>query len=55
MYESDNEPLGPATYYMTNTNRWEVSNVGYFIENNNAEYKINSTSIVTNTQESRLF
>ncbi|KAJ0098674.1 hypothetical protein Patl1_21272 [Pistacia atlantica] len=55
VYESDNEPLGPAAYYLTNTNRWRVSNVGYSIENNNAEYKIDSTSIVTNTQELRLF
>ncbi|XP_031281205.1 probable LRR receptor-like serine/threonine-protein kinase At1g53420 [Pistacia vera] len=30
MYESDNEPLGPTTYYLTDTSRWGVSNVGYF-------------------------
>ncbi|XP_031260474.1 probable LRR receptor-like serine/threonine-protein kinase At1g56140 [Pistacia vera] len=55
VYESDIEPLGPATYYLTDTNRWGVSNVGYFIENNNLQYKINSASTVTNTQELRLF
>ncbi|KAJ0025776.1 hypothetical protein Pint_06915 [Pistacia integerrima] len=55
VYESDNEPLGPATYYLTDTNRWGVSNVGYFIGSNNIQYNIISTSTVTNTQESRLF
>ncbi|KAJ0043484.1 hypothetical protein Pint_18189 [Pistacia integerrima] len=54
VYESDNEPLGPATYYLANTNSWGVSNVGYF-ENDNAEYIISSGPIVTNTKESILF
>nr|KYP40489.1 putative LRR receptor-like serine/threonine-protein kinase At1g56130 family [Cajanus cajan] len=30
VYESDNEKLGPATYFVTKTQRWAVSNVGYF-------------------------
>jgi hypothetical protein len=38
VYEMDNETLGPATYYVTNTNRWAVSNVGYFTGNNNPQY-----------------
>ncbi|KAJ0098676.1 hypothetical protein Patl1_21270 [Pistacia atlantica] len=54
VYESDNERLGPATYYLTDTNRWGVSNVGY-VEDDNLEYTINSASVVTNTQESTLF
>ncbi|XP_040375270.1 uncharacterized protein LOC112199164 [Rosa chinensis] len=28
VYEKEIEPLGPATYYVTDTNRWRVSNVG---------------------------
>lgn len=28
VYEQDSEPLGTATYYVTETNRWGVSNVG---------------------------
>ncbi|XP_019176781.1 PREDICTED: uncharacterized protein LOC109172071 [Ipomoea nil] len=28
VYERDNETLGSATYYMTSTGRWAVSNVG---------------------------
>lgn len=38
VYERDNETLGPATYYVTNTNRWAVSNVGYFTGSNNPQY-----------------
>ncbi|KAK7313192.1 hypothetical protein VNO77_37687 [Canavalia gladiata] len=30
LYEKDNETLGPATYFVTDTQRWAVSNVGYF-------------------------
>lgn len=38
-YEKDTEPLGPATYYVTDTNRWGVSNVGLktqFVGNNSS-------------------
>ncbi|GMN56519.1 hypothetical protein TIFTF001_025634 [Ficus carica] len=38
LYEGDEEDLGPATYYVTNTNRWAVSNVGFFTGNNNPSY-----------------
>jgi hypothetical protein len=33
VYEADNQTLGPATYFVTDTNRWAVSNVGIFIGN----------------------
>ena len=36
LYERDNETLGPDTYYVVDTERWEVSNVGYFSGPNNA-------------------
>ena len=36
LYERDNETLGPATYYVVDTERWAVSNVGYFSGPNNA-------------------
>ncbi|XP_039172054.1 probable LRR receptor-like serine/threonine-protein kinase At1g56140 isoform X2 [Eucalyptus grandis] len=32
VYERDNNSLGPATYYVTDTERWAVSNVGIFNE-----------------------
>ncbi|XP_028086342.1 probable LRR receptor-like serine/threonine-protein kinase At1g56140 isoform X1 [Camellia sinensis] len=55
IYERDNETLGPATYYVTSTNRWAVSNVGRFGENNNAHYTSFSSSQFTNTLDSELF
>ncbi|KAE9458416.1 hypothetical protein C3L33_09654, partial [Rhododendron williamsianum] len=55
MYERDDEALGPATYYMTSTKRWAVSNVGRFGENNNARYTSNSSSQITDTLDSELF
>ena len=36
LYERDNETLGPTTYYVVDTERWAVSNVGYFSGPNNA-------------------
>ncbi|XP_044468029.1 probable LRR receptor-like serine/threonine-protein kinase At1g56140 isoform X2 [Mangifera indica] len=55
VYERDNETLGPATYYMTDSNRWGVSNVGYFTGSNNPQYIIFSQSQFTNTLDSELF
>ena len=44
MYERDNETLGPATYYVVDTDRWAVSNVGYFTGTNDAQYTSSSSS-----------
>ncbi|KAH1121310.1 hypothetical protein J1N35_004470 [Gossypium stocksii] len=55
LFERDNETLGPASYYVTNTNRWAVSNVGYFTASNNPQYIITSGSQFTNTLDSELF
>ncbi|KAG5546870.1 hypothetical protein RHGRI_018889 [Rhododendron griersonianum] len=55
VYERDNEALGPATYYVTGTKRWAVSNVGRFGENNNAQYTSNSSSQIADTLDSELF
>ncbi|KAI8534006.1 hypothetical protein RHMOL_Rhmol10G0054700 [Rhododendron molle] len=44
IYERDNETLGPATYYVSSTNRWAVSNVGRFGDNNNSIYTSDSSS-----------
>ncbi|PON38539.1 Malectin [Parasponia andersonii] len=38
LYERDNETLGPATYYVTSTKRWAVSNVGSFTGNSEPHY-----------------
>ncbi|XP_048130083.1 probable LRR receptor-like serine/threonine-protein kinase At1g56140 isoform X3 [Rhodamnia argentea] len=55
VYEMDNNTLGPATYYVTDTERWAVSNVGYFTGNNNHSYKASTLSQSTNTLDSELF
>ncbi|TYH30577.1 hypothetical protein ES288_A01G106800v1 [Gossypium darwinii] len=55
LFERDNETLGPASYYVTNTNRWAVSNVGYFTASHNPQYIITSGSQFTNTLDSELF
>ncbi|XP_058217948.1 probable LRR receptor-like serine/threonine-protein kinase At1g56140 isoform X2 [Rhododendron vialii] len=58
VYERDNETLGPATYYVTSTKRWAVSNVGRFINNNILNYLDLSTENFTSTLDevqSKLF
>ncbi|KAG5526941.1 hypothetical protein RHGRI_028021 [Rhododendron griersonianum] len=56
IYERDNETLGPATYYVTSTNRWAVSNVGRFGDNNNSKYTSNSSSqFFAKTSDAELF
>ncbi|KAL2617970.1 hypothetical protein AAZV13_08G218200 [Glycine max] len=39
VYEMDNQTLGPATYFVTDANRWAVSNVGLFAGSSNPVYK----------------
>ncbi|PRQ48792.1 putative transferase, protein kinase RLK-Pelle-DLSV family [Rosa chinensis] len=55
VYEKENEPLGPASYFVTGTTRWGVSNVGYFAGSTNAQYTSFSLSQFTNTFDSVLF
>ncbi|KAL4611392.1 hypothetical protein ACB092_08G120000 [Castanea dentata] len=55
VYERDNETLGSATYYVINTDRWAVSNVGYFSGTNNPQYTSYSSSQFTNTLDPELF
>ncbi|KAH7557814.1 hypothetical protein JRO89_XS11G0224500 [Xanthoceras sorbifolium] len=55
VYERDNAILGPSSYFVTDTSRWGVSNVGYFTGNNNPSYTSASSSQFTNTLDSKLF
>ncbi|KAK1588936.1 hypothetical protein Q3G72_028782 [Acer saccharum] len=55
VYERDNTTLGPSSYFVTNTRRWGVSNVGYFTGSNNPQYTTFSKSQFTNTLDSELF
>ena len=52
VFERDNETLGPATYYVTDTNRSAVSNIGLFSGSNNPQYTSTSSSQFTNTLDS---
>ncbi|GMY33353.1 probable LRR receptor-like serine/threonine-protein kinase At1g56140 isoform X1 [Fagus crenata] len=55
VYEWDNETLGPATYYVIDTDRWAVSNVGRFSDSHSPQDKSSSLSQFTNTLDSELF
>ncbi|KAJ4838361.1 hypothetical protein Tsubulata_041371 [Turnera subulata] len=55
LYERENETLGPASFYVVDTSRWGVSNVGYFAGSNNPQYIFSSQSQFTNTLDSELF
>ncbi|XP_068654172.1 probable LRR receptor-like serine/threonine-protein kinase At1g56140 [Aristolochia californica] len=55
MFETDNDRLGPASYSVTGSQKWAVSNTGRFMENKNASYTISSSSQFTNTLDSELF
>ena len=54
VFERDNGTLGPATYYVTETNRWAVTNVGLFSASN-PQYTSTSSSQFTNILDSELF
>ncbi|KAK1584078.1 hypothetical protein Q3G72_029619 [Acer saccharum] len=55
VFERDNETLGPASYFVSDTRRWGVSNVGSFAGNNNPQYTSSSSSQFTNTLDPELF
>lgn len=54
IYEKDNEVLGPANYFVTDTDKWAVSNVGLFSSNSNITYTFTSTRQFTSL-DSELF
>ena len=54
VFERDDGTLGPATYHVTETNRWAVSNVGLF-SGSNPQYTSTSSSQFTNILDSELF
>lgn len=55
VFEGDNKTLGPATYYVTESERWAVSNVGLFAESTDPKYTTSSSNQFTNTLDSELF
>ncbi|KAL0320982.1 UNVERIFIED_CONTAM: putative LRR receptor-like serine/threonine-protein kinase [Sesamum radiatum] len=55
IYDMDNEPLGPATHYMTRSGRWAVSNVGLPVDGDSPQYQSSTSSQLTNTLDPGLF
>ncbi|KAI9086964.1 hypothetical protein K1719_031125 [Acacia pycnantha] len=54
-FESEKEALGAATYFVTDTKRWAVSNVGLFTGSNNALYNKSVLGPFTGTLDPQLF
>nr|XP_043618896.1 probable LRR receptor-like serine/threonine-protein kinase At1g56130 [Erigeron canadensis] len=52
VYEQENEPLGPATYYLNSERKWGVSNVG---ERTNPAYTATTSRQFANTLDTELF
>ncbi|XP_020227245.1 probable LRR receptor-like serine/threonine-protein kinase At1g56140 [Cajanus cajan] len=55
VYEMDNATLGPATYFVTDTDKWAVSNVGLFTGSNNPVFKSSVSNQFTGTVNPELF
>ncbi|KAL0328653.1 UNVERIFIED_CONTAM: putative LRR receptor-like serine/threonine-protein kinase [Sesamum calycinum] len=55
IYDMDNEPLGPATHYMTRSGRWAVSNVGLPVDADSPQYQSSTSSQLTNASDPGLF
>ncbi|XP_062012440.1 probable LRR receptor-like serine/threonine-protein kinase At1g56130 isoform X2 [Rosa rugosa] len=49
LYEAENSTLGPATFSVTSTEKWAVSNVGMFADRKNPDYVVNTLAQVTGT------
>ncbi|XP_058070903.1 probable LRR receptor-like serine/threonine-protein kinase At1g56130 [Magnolia sinica] len=54
-YEADNATLGPASYDVTNTEKWAVSNVGRFSDGSNTRYFRYDQDVFSNTVDLGLF
>ncbi|GAU32796.1 hypothetical protein TSUD_152450 [Trifolium subterraneum] len=55
VYQADNESLGPATYFVTDTNRWAVSNVGTFTGSSNPLFQSFLLHQFTQTMNPEIF
>ncbi|XVE88510.1 hypothetical protein DITRI_Ditri19aG0074900 [Diplodiscus trichospermus] len=54
-FEGDSETLGAATVYVANTQKWAVSNVGWFAERENQQYVQSTGEQVRNTTTEELY
>ncbi|MCD9638512.1 hypothetical protein HAX54_022518 [Datura stramonium] len=51
----DNETLGPATYFMTSTRRWAISDAGLHSDHQNKSFTSFTSSQFTNTLDLEIF
>ncbi|KAH9287899.1 hypothetical protein KI387_032016, partial [Taxus chinensis] len=54
-YESDNETLNAASFYVSDTQKWGVSNTGNFLGSSQPNYIESSQSQFTNTLDTELY
>ncbi|ESQ29847.1 hypothetical protein EUTSA_v10012006mg, partial [Eutrema salsugineum] len=56
LYERDEGALGPASFFVSRTRRWAVSNVGLFTGSNSNQYiALSANTRFANTSDSELF
>ncbi|KAF8389383.1 hypothetical protein HHK36_026078 [Tetracentron sinense] len=55
VFKAENSALGPASYYVVNTEKWAVSSVGQFAHRLNADYVDNKQEQIENTLNSGIF
>uniref|UniRef100_A0A453GAY5 non-specific serine/threonine protein kinase n=1 Tax=Aegilops tauschii subsp. strangulata TaxID=200361 RepID=A0A453GAY5_AEGTS len=55
IYEPDDASLQGASYYVTNSTRWGVSNIGKFVDSPNGSYIIDTSRLFTDALDSELF
>ncbi|CAH8306196.1 unnamed protein product [Eruca vesicaria subsp. sativa] len=55
LYEKDEGALGPASFFVSRSQRWAVSNVGLFTGSNSNQYITQSATPFANTSDSEIF
>ncbi|KAF8408686.1 hypothetical protein HHK36_004749 [Tetracentron sinense] len=55
MFEAENSTLGPASYYLVNSDKWAVSNVGLFADRSRVAYIDTTFAQIDNTLNSEFF
>ncbi|CAI9108925.1 OLC1v1008633C1 [Oldenlandia corymbosa var. corymbosa] len=54
-YEADNQTNGPATFYVTSSRNWAVSNAGFPADGPNPKYAFISSAPIANTLDPEIF
>ncbi|XVF19056.1 hypothetical protein REPUB_Repub11eG0077500 [Reevesia pubescens] len=54
VFDNDENALGPASYIVTDSKRWAVSNVGSFMDANDPQYISSTSEEIKNTSDKKL-